>query len=598
MKKLIAVSLISLLTLGSAQTAMAEVIDLCKGNLVISDSGDYEVTSTGETSNVIIVNNGINAYIVLKGVTIKTTDKNGISIGQNADVVLELDGTNSIEVDDGAFAGINAANGTLTIKDENNINGSLEVATSYNSDGAGIGSDGEQNFSGTIVIEGGKIIAESGYGASIGSGFDSDMTGSITISGGNITANSEYGTGIGSGYNNFLTDSIMSGSIIISGGTVNAASKNSSAGIGSGYESDMTGSVTISDGNVYAISSKEGAGIGSGNEGDMSGSVTISGGIVNAESKENGAGIGSGFNGDMSGFVTISGGNVNAESDERGAAIGAGDCGSITNTGKITIGGKAYVNAESTWGLGIGSGDYGNMDGSIIIKDNSSVNIIMSDKENLIGIGTCHNSNYYGDEDYFFNGSINILGNSKVNMNYVGTTGTPGIGIEGGSATGTITLSQGASINEISGAAIETLKGMGILNGNTTSVDHTYAPEESNPVDPGPDDPGPDDPGPVDPGPDDPELDVPKGESYSLTRLNIKQRIDKAQTGDTVSVSESQLSKGKLPSYVLEALALKEDVTLAIFCEEFAILIPSDEVAEDAGSKQFYTIDELVKIYE
>ena len=68
--------------------------------------------------------------------------------------------------------------------------------------------------------------------------------------------------------------------------------------------------------------------------------------------------------------------------------------------------------------------------------------------------------------------------------------------------------------------------------------------------------------------------------------------------GDVVSVSEEQLSKGKLPAYVLEALAKKENVTLAILCEEFDILIPSEDAVADAGDTRLYTIDELVKMYE
>ena len=149
------------------------------------------------------------------------------------------------------------------------------------------------------------------------------------------------------------------------------------------------------------------------------------------------------------------------------------------------------------------------------------------------------------------------------------TEEVPGIGIEGGSEKGSITLSTGSSINGVSGADIEKLVEMGILDEGTKtiSVDPTPEPVEPN-------------------------------NSYSLTPLNLKQRIDKAQPGETVSVSESQLNKGKLPSYILEALALKEDVTLAIFCEEFCILITSDEAVADAGSTQFYTIDELVEMYE
>ena len=490
MKRFIALSITALLTLGVAQTALAKVIyyDLYEdGNLNITDSGDeYIVTSNGETSNVITVSDGVKTYIVLQGVTIKTTDVNGISIGKNADVVLKLSGDNSITVNTKseykAKAGINVAEGDLTIKGGDTDSLTVKtVSTAYPSDGAdgaAIGSDEGQIFNGNIVIEGG-----------------------------NITAESEYGAGIGAGY-----------------------------------------------------------------YGDMSGSITISGGTVKAKSDYSGAGIGSGDDGDMSGSITISGGTIKAVSENFGAGIGAGDYGSVTEKGRITIGGNADVTAESLSGLGIGSGDYGNMNGSIVITDDTSVDMTMGDSSNPIGIGTCHSLGY---EDYYFNGSISILEHATVNMKYddPDTEEVPGIGIEGGSETGTITLSTGSSINGVSGADIEKLKEMGILDEGTNTIS-------------------------VDPTPEPVEPEKPTGETYSLTPLNLKQRIDKAQPGETVSVSESQLNKEKLPSYILEALALKEDVTLAIFCEEFCILIPSDEAVADAGSKQFYTIDELVEMYE
>ena len=551
MKKFAAISLASLLVFGSAQTALAKVIpyDLSKKSLELDDpqaDNEYLVylESGTTTDNVIIINDGINAYIILKNVTIQTTDKSGISIGKDANVVLKLDGDNNITVDtkseNEAKAGINVAEGTLTIKGGDSDSLTVEtVAKGYNcyADGAGIGSDEGQNFSGTIVIEGGNITAKSSEdGAGIGSGDTGNMTGSITISGGNVIAISD----------------------------------DEGAGIGSGYKREMSGSITISGGNVKAVSDNDGAGIGSGNDGKFTGNIVITGGDVFAESKGDGAGIGSGDDIDMAGSIVISGGNINVKSND-GAGIGSSDDGAITKDGIIHIGGNADVNITTKDSPGVGSARCEQMNGSIVITDNASVDITLENISVKSGIGASENNDDYSDDRAQFNGSIGILEHASVNMRYndPDTDDIPGIGIEGGSTTGIITLSTGSFINGVSGADIEKLREMGILDDVTQIVS----------VDPTPE--------PVEP-----------DNSYSLTPLNLKQRIDKAQPGETVSVSESQLNKGKLPSYILEALALKEDVTLAIFCEEFCILITSDEAVADAGSTQFYTIDELVEMYE
>ena len=587
MKKLAAASMAALLVFGSAQTALAKVIryDLSEKDLVLDTPGSddrylvYLGNGKTTTDNVIIINDGINAYIILKNVTIETTtDVNGIFIGKDANVVLELNGDNNITVDtiseNEAKAGINVAEGSLTIK--GGETDSLTVKTvnggnpSDDADGAGIGSDEGEEFKGTIIIEGGKITAESEYGAGIGAGFDAEMSGSITISGGNIIAISEdEGSGIGSG-----EDSYMSGSITISGGTVKAKSGEDGAGIGSGDDGNMTGSITISGGTVKAVSNDDGAGIGSGNDGEFTANIDITGGDILAKSKGDGAGIGSGDDVDMDGSIVISGGNINIKSND-GAGIGSSDDGAITENGIIHIGGNANVEIITKDSLGVGAARCEQMNGSIVITDDASVDITLKNTSVKSGIGASENDNDFSDEGAQFNGSIGILEHASVNMRYddPDTDDIPGIGIEGGSTTGTITLSTGSFINGVSGADIEKLREMGILDDVTQIVS-------------------------VDPTPEPVEPEKPAGETYSLTPLNLKQRIDKAQPGETVSVSESQLNKGKLPSYILEALALKEDVTLAIFCEEFCILIPSDEAVADAGSKQFYTIDELVKMYE
>ena len=337
--RLIAAALISLLTFGSAQTALAEVIYhdindtkdsyIIEGAYVIGTDEDEDYDehiffTSGENKTLnysIIVNDYVITKIVLKGVNIETTDKSGISIGSDADVVLELVGENSITVNSDDYyyeAGINVANGTLTIKGGENDSLNVAVENDKNINyAAAIGANGYDDFTGKINVEGGKIKATSSFGAGIGSGYFGDMFGTITISGGKVEASSAYSAGIGSGYRGE-----MSGSIAISGGEVTASSERG-AGIGAGDTMSGTGTITISGGEVTASSSSNGAGIGSGLYGEMSGNINISGGKVNATSKYD-AGIGSGAEGNMSGTITISGGEVTASSTGDGAGIGSG----------------------------------------------------------------------------------------------------------------------------------------------------------------------------------------------------------------------------------------------------------------------------------
>ncbi|MDD5945465.1 MAG: hypothetical protein PUD43_07095, partial [Clostridia bacterium] len=244
MKKYIALAVSLMMTLGCAQTAFAEVIrwNLSDGDLEIKESNvnpdGYEVTSTETTSNVIIVSNGVKTYIVLNNVDISSTES-GIKIGDDAEVDLELKGENSI-YNKGDYAGINVANGKLIIDGK----GSIDIET-YG-DGAGIGSDDDENFTGVIIINGGTVTAKPGDdGAGIGAGDDGVMSGSITINGGTVTAVSdEDGAGIGAGDYGNITET---GKIHIGGDSVVDIYSAYGLGIGSGDYGNMNGTIIITD---------------------------------------------------------------------------------------------------------------------------------------------------------------------------------------------------------------------------------------------------------------------------------------------------------------------------------------------------------------
>ena len=320
------------------------------------------------------------------------------------------------------------------------------------------------------------------------------------------------------------------------------------------------GELTIKgNGRLEVSTAGDGAGIGSDDGEAYEGKITIKSGDVTASSGDDGAGIGSGHDGDMSGSVVISGGTVTASSDEDGAGIGSGQYGDMS--GSIIISdGTVHALNKGEYGAGIGSGDYGDMTegSSIIIKDNALVKATSQKNNPAIGLGD--NNDY---NECVFNGSMQILDSASITATTNGSNAA--IGSCNEESSGALTISTGSTINGVSGGDLDKLREMGILDGiaEVTSV----SPKNSNP-------------------------------SFSLERLNIVKRLKAAKSGDVVAVSEKQLNKGKLPAYVLETLAAADDVTLLISCEEFDILIKSDEAIADAGSTQFYTIDQLVKMYE
>ncbi len=119
-----------------------------------------------------------------------------------------------------------------------------------------------------------------------------------------------------------------------------------------------------------------------------------------------GAGIGSGDKGNVSGTITI-GGNaqVTAGSNDNGAGIGGGEKGSITSTGRIIIRGSAKVTAiGEDEGTGIGPGEDKKMEGLIIIQDNAQVTAIAGDCAAAIG----------SDDRYEMTGTIIIIGNVRI----------------------------------------------------------------------------------------------------------------------------------------------------------------------------------------
>lgn len=403
-KRLLSLALALLLAISLPLSVAAQEYDLVNGDITVSanDSGQYVsqgdtqnelqtsdtvISSSSPTDNTITISTseGAEADITIKDLDVSTNGETAIDVGSSK-ATIHVEGENHI--DSGTTPSdeslIHVSDGSLNLTSE--TGGELELIN-QESDGAVIGSDKDEEFSGSITIDGDIDLSAGaslgiGNGAAIGSGADGDFTGDVTIAGeANVDAIAQDdGAGIGSG-----ARGEMSGSITIAGdANVAAASADEGAGIGSGKGGELseTGTVTIrGDANVTAISGNDGAGIGSGQDNSMSGTIEIlDNAIVNAGSDDYGSGIGSGYRGEMSGSITI-GGNaqVTASGDHESAGIGAGarsingSSGGMTGTIMIRDNAQVTANAGRMGSAAIGGEDDSDMKGIIAILGNAQV---------------------------------------------------------------------------------------------------------------------------------------------------------------------------------------------------------------------------------
>lgn len=313
---------------------------------------DGDITITGKSNeNTVSVKD---ADVTFKDLEIdrsaSSTAADGAAVSVSGNSSIELDGKNTISSGMG-HAGIEKAddNGTMTIKDDNNVSGSLTANGGFG--GAGIGGGDGDNANG--------LNKESD---STGGGRGSN----ITISGKNTIVKAEGGAeaaGIGGGRSGDADTIEITDSTVISNGH-GSDTGNSGAGIGGGGVGAGGGAgggisnITIKDADVTAGADAGGAGIGSGN---ASGWINYPGIFPNWKAEHPNEGVAS--------DITISGGRVKASGGDDSAGIGGGYLGSGSD---ITIKDNADVTANGgKWGAGIGGGRDG--DGSDISISDSNV---------------------------------------------------------------------------------------------------------------------------------------------------------------------------------------------------------------------------------
>ena len=320
-KRVLAI-LIGLLLISLSTSALAEEVTLDEGDITIERNADgtYSVTKNQEithhgsdasftvtqtnntaTSNTITIKAaaGQTAKVTLSGVNIdvSTLPKAAVSTDGGGDVIIELDGENTLK------------SGNYRAGLEKNNDGSLTIAN--------------KDKKGKLTATGGNGGAGIGGGPMNGSGSD------ITISGGEVNATGgNDAAGVGGGLGGSGSD------ITISGGEVKATGGKDAAGIGGGLNGSGRG-ITIYGGEVTATGGNNGAGIGGGYKGSGN-NIAISGGEVNATGGIGGAGIGGGHKGSgnniaFSGKVkaTVQGGV--GDNKYYGAGAGIGDGGSLSN---------------------------------------------------------------------------------------------------------------------------------------------------------------------------------------------------------------------------------------------------------------------------
>ena len=269
-------------------TSLGDGWYIVRGDVTVDDISTTPIDVTGDTS-----------LILGDSYTLKVPGGIIVNDGASLTVYAQSDEGDMGTLEAGGMsAGITCNNGTLV------INGGNIVATSYGN--VSIGGSG-----GTITIYGGTVNQKTpdsekkGIG---GTGFD------ITINGGTVEADSSSIDDLAG---------ISGDSITITGGTVTATGGKNAAGIGGG-SGEAGGTITISGGKVTATGGENAAGIGGGN-GGAGGNISITGGDVTAQGNPatsssisnnynvGGAGIGGGLNGD-GGIIIIDGDTTDRKS--------------------------------------------------------------------------------------------------------------------------------------------------------------------------------------------------------------------------------------------------------------------------------------------
>ena len=286
-------------------------------NAAVPDDAPVIVQSNSETptTNTVTIKAEENATanVTLDGVNIDTrgTHKAAVEIQGEGDVVIELDGSNTVQSDwDRAGVEKNttipwgtnpgSGNGNLTITDENETHGSLKATGGGT--GAGIGGGQDRSGSNITITGNAEVTAQGGHGAAGIGGSDDNDGRNITISGNAEVIAIGGGGGSACGDGSYIT--------IEGNAKVTAKGGDYAAGIGGGESCNGSNITITGSAEVTATGGSMGAGIGGGAWCTGSENITVSGdaqvkakGGVETNNSATGAAIGDGaqYNSDIPG---------------------------------------------------------------------------------------------------------------------------------------------------------------------------------------------------------------------------------------------------------------------------------------------------------
>ncbi len=213
-----------------------KTFNINKGNVNITQSGNYTIEGTGQpTSNTIsVTGSNISATITLNNVNIDASNQiyNAAFFAKSYDqsnvyLTIKLKGTNSLK--SAAGAGLMWCNSDKDSMLEIKGDGSLTATGAPNCAGIGGGSGNNITITGgTVTATGGAAGGMSGGGAGIGGGSYGSGE-NITITGGTVTATGDGAAGIGGGNGG------SGENITITGGSVKANSISATPTDGSGH---------------------------------------------------------------------------------------------------------------------------------------------------------------------------------------------------------------------------------------------------------------------------------------------------------------------------------------------------------------------------
>ncbi len=229
------------------------VITIHSGNVTLTGHMEVATVTSEQNCRQFIFDDGYIGTVTLDSVQLpKPNGKIGevMKLGASTEITLVIKGDNLLYAGGGSIATIGVPLTAKLIIENGETTGIGKLNLNNQSGGA----IGDKVACGTVIINGGRLVAKStGFGSPIGGSTTNATGGNITINDGIVIAKDEGGksAGIGGGCNG------NGGTLTINGGYVEVAAYASgkSRDIGGG-ETGEDGTLTINGGNIYLVNGR------------------------------------------------------------------------------------------------------------------------------------------------------------------------------------------------------------------------------------------------------------------------------------------------------------------------------------------------------